>query len=178
MKSKDKLYIISGICIVIALCFTAFFIYPTLSDVIRSSHKVLADKAQNILMQKELAELKAFKDNESQYTADVKRAGNLFVDAQNPVDFVEFIESIANQSNVSSDISLAPSPQGGPINFVIETKGSFTATANFSRRMETGSYLITVKKISMDKPEFSKDDPNYVPGQIRSSFAIEVVPKP
>jgi hypothetical protein len=174
LKSKDKLYIISGVLIVIFACFIAFFIYPTLTDVIGHSQKLLADKAQDSLMQKELSELQAFKNNEYLYDANLQKADNLLIDARNPVDFVEFLERIAGQSQISVDVSLAPQVSGKPVPFVLNTTGSFSGTAAFSRRVETGPYLITINKLSITKPEFSKEDPHYVAGQVKSVFFIDV----
>lgn len=181
MKARNKMYTITGVFLLLCFMLLAFFIYPVFLDIEKISKDILSKKIEAASLDVQNRELEAFKKNYKEYGASLEKVHQSFVDTQNPVGFIEFLEKIAADSNVDPDINLNTPPkkegQAGtsPTVFQIFIKGDFLDILAFSEQLERGPYLIKVKNVSIKKVEKSTAGKGDGRKSVEANFLIEAV---
>ncbi len=106
-----------------------------------------------------------------------------FVDLQNPVDFIKFVEESADDSNIEFDISLMSSTKKEsldgktPVIFQIFTKGEFSDILTFSQKLENGAYIVSIKSLSIKKVEKSPASSTASPKNLEAHFLVQAIAK-
>jgi len=172
MEVRNKIYLVFTFSAPAALFLTWFFIYPIFMDIKNSSLQILSDRRRMIALEVEARSLNNFKKNYKQYQPNFKKIDQLFINPQNPVEFVKFLEESAAQSSLQTNISLVPGAEKGKASFNIFTKGTFLAITMFTRKIDTGPYLITIHNLSIKKQK-EKKETGVVPPQLEANFLIE-----
>jgi len=183
MKTKNKIYQIIIIFLLIALFLVVFLIYPTLKDIKNNSKQILSNKGQLLFIDAENMELDNFKQGYKDYEPNLKKIDQLFIDPQNPIDFIKFLEKTASNSNISVEINLIP-PQKNkngddpPTTFFqIYTKGDFLNILKFSERLEMGYYLIRINSFTIKKSDQSIGEDKSFSNRVDADFSIETINK-
>ena len=111
-------------------------------------------------MAEEFSEVENFRQKYEDYKVNLEKTDNLFVDSQNPVEFIKFLENTASDSQVKLEISSPSfSKDGGSslIIFRLSSYGDFSENLSFIRKLETGPYLIRIKNLDIGRYKDAKN---------------------
>ena len=159
MKIKNKIFIIIIIFALIGLVLIVFLIYPVLRDIKNISDDISSRKKEVALVSAEYRELYDFKKKYDEYKDDLNKIDQLFVNSQDPVDFIKFLETTSSNSGINIETSLTSLVKNKAtdkipvISFQIHAKGDFANILRFSERLETDQYLIKMKNFTVKKSE-------------------------
>lgn len=156
IKIKNNIYTIIVIYALIALFLVAFLIYPSFKDIQNDSLIISSNKDKTSLIYAEMSELNDFKKKYESYKPNLEKIDKSFVDSQNPVNFIEFLEKVSSDSGVTSDINLISSQKKIDNDFSISvfqifTKGDVLDVLNFIEKLEKSPYLVEIQKIMVKK---------------------------
>ncbi len=181
MKTPNRAYIIllSGISVaIIVLCV---LLYLVLGAIQQGSLDVAAEKQEVVSMQLQDKQVSDFKAKYQGYKENLDKAGQLFVDAENPVDFIQFLEGVAVNTNVNADITVGGAKTldaaQKPITFQIDITGSFRGILQFSQQLEMSPYLVNVTNVTIRKIEKSVLSKNVPQGDLEAFISLEALPK-
>lgn len=166
-----------------ALILIVFLIYPTLIDIKNGSNEILSDREKVVLIQEEFGELYDFKERYQEYKINLEKIEKMFVDSKNYIDFIRFLEDIAFDSGVETDISLVSDSKDKKNNnssatfFRISAKGDFLNILKFSEKLETGPYLIKIYNLTIKESKQSIALVNDLSDKLDANFLIEVITK-
>lgn len=180
MENKNKIYITLAIFILLFLVLVAFCIYPLMKGIQDNSKKLVSDKDKIASLQAQAIETENFSKNYGAYKPNLDKIDQLFVDSSNPVDFIEFLESTASSSQISSKISPLPSAQKTGQNFIIfqlSSKGVFSNVLNFLKKVEAGPYLVRIENLTIQNSEDKNVLKYYSSRIVNATFTIKVFTK-
>jgi len=138
----------------IFLAIILFFVLPAMLDIKKEAQNLFSRKNEIASSLNYEKELEKFKQNYSSYTENFNKIDRLFIDYQNPVAFIEFLEKSASDFKVSLQISpISISAESGKsfTDLQVFCKGSFQGILDFLKRMELGDYLIKVQNLTITK---------------------------
>lgn len=177
MKTTKAIYQLILFFVLIATLLVVFLIYPTFNSIKRGSMEILLNRGQIIFSQLENRQMVSFKKELSDYQANFAKASQLFVDSKNPINFIKFLEKIASDSKMTSEISLISTSSDvnvGPTPkqfFKIHARGKFADALLFIKKIETGQYLITIDGVHMKK--FNNFSQEQAVGNSKKNNSIE-----
>lgn len=179
MKNIKKLYSPLIIFSLISLSLIVFLIYPTFSDIKKSSKEVVLSKEMisNIFVQDR--QLESFKKSFSQYETNLTKADRMFVDPENPVEFIKFLEKTAFGLGISININLDVDSKEKDSEFLlssfrISAKGVLPNILEFSQKLENGPYLLKINQLSLDNNLSEAERENKM---VWANFLINVLNK-
>jgi len=154
MKIQSAIYIyVVGFALAV-LILIVLFIYPTLRDVKATSRNLFNQKEQLMALEQESIEFERFKRQYSAYESNFKTIDRLFIDQQNPVDFIKFLETMAFDSDVFLKIDFLPSFEAktstGAL-FRLSAKGDFTNVVQFLQKIDFGPYFVDIKEVIIQR---------------------------
>lgn len=179
MAIKKKIYIIVLAFFLIALCLILIFIYPLSKEIYDKSQEFVSEKQDSLIMAKELEDTKAFQQEYQEYSENLEKIDSLFVDAQNPVELIKFLENTAKESSVRLEISspsFLSSAESPLIIFRLSSYGNFLDNLSFIKKLEAGHYLIKIQNLDIGRYQdqlSSKKQTN----QTKCVFLINVLAK-
>ena len=181
MKDKTKIYIIiPATFIIIALLLVVFLIWPAFADVIKISDELILQNGRANFIDEQNKELQNFKSNYKDYQPNLEKIDRLFIDPQNPVDFINFLENTSSKTGVKSEISLTslPASKSKPVvvpfvSFRISCTGEFLNILNFSNKLESGPYLVEIKSMETKESKDIETGSNI----LRADFLVNVFTK-
>ena len=118
--------------------------------------------------------MESFQKNYEAYKTNLEKIDGMFVDPKNPVEFIEFLEKVASENKIKSDISLMQAlvkeNKSGPsfLAFQITCEGNFSDVIRFSEKLENGIYLIDIQNLMVKKAEASA-------GKVKATFLLNAV---
>lgn len=183
MLTKNKIYIIITIFIIINAFLIVFVIPSILKEIKKISLDILSSKDQLSFIEKEKREFGVFQDNYKNYEPTFRKIDQLFIDANNPLGFIEFLEASANDHDIDLDINLIQKVQQEVLEgisftpFQISTKGVFSGTLEFLEKLEKGPYLLSIQNLKMEKLNESAVDGENILKRVKSEFLIKVANK-
>jgi hypothetical protein len=158
MKNRNKAYTILSIFAAAAILLAVAFIFPILSEIKKNSEELVSAKNDIVVLNSQTAETENFKNKYNEYKPNLDRIDQMFVDQDNPVNFIEFLESTAADSNITSQISLPPDVGFAKVKtdfvtFQFSSKGPFLGVENFLQKIEAGPYYIEVENLTIQNSE-------------------------
>jgi len=152
METKKKIYIIASAFFLIAMFLILFFIYPLFKEISKKSRELVTQRNNLLFLEGQFNEVEKFKKNYETYRPNLDKIDNLFVDSQNPVNFIEYLEETASASGIELKIS-APTILKEKTSlydkFQFSSTGGFSGTLKFIKNLETGPYLVQIQNISI-----------------------------
>jgi hypothetical protein len=156
-------------------------IYPAFASIKKGSAEIILKKGEMIALELQSKELDAFKKNYPSYKPNFEKLDDGFVDAQNPIDFIKFLENTAAEAGVAIEINLSSLQakkdniwQGAVLQ--ISTKGYFLDILQFTEKLETGPYLMKVQKLTINTlPDDSTARKNLIISN--ANFSLNVITK-
>lgn len=178
---KDKIYISAGIFIAIILLLVAFIIFPFLKKIKKDSADSLSERNSFASLGAQVAEVEKFKSNYLSYEPNFKKIDQLYTDPANPVEFFKFLEKIALDCKISSNVSLLQDysrGNSGYINLQIFSNGEFSNILKFIDKIETGPYMVKIKNLSIKKSGIMNSSKKSSPIIVDAAFLIETYVNP
>jgi hypothetical protein len=155
-KIKARIIWISlFVCFFVLLLSADCFLFFKIQE---GSRKILTSKGDIKTANLQTKEVQKFMSKYSEYKPNLERIDKMFADPQNPLDFIEFLESTAFSSNIELSISPMTSVKDGQskaISLSLTLSGDFSGTLAFLERLERGPYLISVKNMEAENTEKS-----------------------
>lgn len=176
-KPQQKIYLLIGFFVVVSVAMIVLFIYPTLREIIQGSQDIVSEKSRAAQITFETNELQYFKKQSQEYQPHLATIEKLLIDAENPINFIEFLETLARQFSLEANISLSPTVKsetlsGLPVaTFQVDLKGDFRKIFLWIEKLETGPYLIKIQTVTIIQ-QIEKDSVG--PG-VEARFLIKVV---
>ncbi|KKU86544.1 MAG: hypothetical protein A2667_02130 [Candidatus Wildermuthbacteria bacterium RIFCSPHIGHO2_01_FULL_47_27] len=161
MTPSQKLYGFIGL-VALPLALYAIFVLGFLWGGINKNAQELtsarAELARNEAMFKVLED---FQKTLRGMGADSKRIDELFIDKDIPLDFSLFLQNLAKDNNLSSELSSGGSgaPKKEPwdfINFQIALEGNFRDVFRFIDQLEKAPYLIEIQGLRISSSATEK----------------------
>ncbi|MBI3337086.1 MAG: type 4a pilus biogenesis protein PilO [Candidatus Staskawiczbacteria bacterium] len=152
-----------------------FLIYPALRDVKNISKEIFLSKSKVISLNEQNMELNNFKKKYNNYSYNLEKVDQLFVDSKDPVNFIEFLEKTANDSGIGTDVKLDISLSKEGFNNLpvaissIYGTGQFLNILKFSEKLDASPYLMRIKDLTIKK---SPQEPT-----VDFNFLVEAVTK-
>lgn len=173
VKNKTKIYTIIALFLLLSIVMIVFLVYPALKDIKKTSKEIVSNREGLKFIEVQNTELENFKKNYKNYEPNLKKIDQLFIDPNNPVSFIKFLEKTALDLNIDPEINLSYQfsqedlKNQAKTEFQIFTKGSFSNILRFSEKIENGPYLVKIKSLTMGKSEGSNN-------LVEANFLIEV----
>lgn len=187
LSAKQKIYILgSGFALVFILI--VFLIIWPLVDRITIQGEELAQKQAAIEnFYQGWMNLGALKKDYQKIQADLNE-NSFLLPAKNPINFVEMIESFAQQTKNQEQITALPGDPGQPaapdapknkdlLFFQVSTGGSFPSLIKFLVSLENAPYYTNVSSMQITRSsakETTKEEYNLSPGDVRSIINLSV----
>jgi hypothetical protein len=153
MAPKSQIFIITSGFILIVLLFAAFIIIPLFNTIKDESQEVVSQRNNAFMSKSQSEQAKNFEKNYEVYRPNLEKIETLFVDSQNPVDFIEFLEKSASVLGGQVQISTPSFYQEGISKvgtFNLSFVGDFSNAVKFLRQLEFGPFLISMKSLNME----------------------------
>ena len=149
-KSKN-IYTTVLIFSVVSLLLFIFCIWPLFVGIKKNSDDLISAKNSMFALKQQINETKIFKNNFEGYKTNLDKIDQLFIDSDDTVDFIQFIEATAYTYGVTSKISI---PQSSTTSnqftvFQVSFEGSFAAISSFTREIEAGPYMVEIENLTI-----------------------------
>jgi len=170
IRNKNIPLIVLGI---IAALLAGFAIRPLFLGIRQNSETFIAQRGILAELEKKSENLKRFQSTYEIYRANLKKIDQLFVDKEEPVVFIEFLEKEAARSKLTIDLTpLTVKGEGEGVwpstSFQVSMVGSFPNFLQFLDKIESSPHLIALSDFSLNK---SAKNTN---GDIAISFQMKV----
>jgi hypothetical protein len=179
MASRKKIYTIILIFFLIAISLILFSVYPLFKEIQKNYEDLMSGKNDSFVMAEEFNEVQNFRQKYEDYRVNFEKIDNLFVDSQNPVEFIKFLEKTASDTQVKLEISSPSFSKDGESSlaiFRLSSYGDFSKNLSFIRKLETGPYLIRIKNLDIGKYKDTKNLEDQAEN-IKIVFSINVFTK-
>jgi|SRR3989344_3099377 len=160
ISPKNTIYFIIAMFIPFFLGLIFFMIYPIFQSVRNHSEEFVAIQKKILLIDQQNKEVVDFKKKYDTYKASLENLQTLFVNSQNPVDFIEFIEKTAKEEGISDlNTTIVSNPVTSKtaqavLTFRVSFTANFSNIVRFVEKMEKGNYLARVRQLGIKQ---SKD---------------------
>ena len=182
MKQDKKTIITLAVSVSAVLVLVIFIIYPLFSEIKKSSAEYLDQKSKLAGLEDKNKNLQQFQAAYQDYEPDLEKINALFIDLTEPVNFIEFLEKEALQSQLFIEIApLASEKVKGDnwpsMNFQLVLNGSFPGFLQFFEKLESSPYLVEIVSLNMrrlnDWDVRADKFKSFSVGDINASFLIK-----
>jgi hypothetical protein len=179
MPIKQQIYIIILSSFLLAMGLIIIFVYPLYRGIQQDSKQIISQKNNVFLLQKEFNEAQNFQKKYEAYKSDLDKLDQMFVDSQNPVGFIEFIEKTASDFSTTIQISTPSFSKEGSLTFAslqVTCSGDFPKVLKFINALESGNYLAQIQNLAI--ASYKKDvSPEVSIAQAQATFSLKVFAK-
>lgn len=183
MTTRKKIFIIIVLFLVIYILLSLFLVNPFTQEIKDNSKKIIVGQGNLLALNSQLKEIENFNKIYSEHKPNLDKIDSLFVEANNPVNFIEFLEKISSDLGLVSNINLLPNAQNVKnnnswpfISLQISCTGDFLKVLKFSEILENSSYLVQIDNISIKKLIDAKGASNNL-GGVQAVFIIKAFTK-
>jgi len=139
-----------------------FGAWPLIDGIKKNSEDFILAKNNISTFESQINEIENFKNSYATYQENLQKMDQLFVDSENPVDFIKFLEDSALVSNVSLQVIIPPysNNKESSLKFVLfqlSLKGEFDDILAFIDRIEFGNYLIEVSNLTIENQKINQN---------------------
>jgi hypothetical protein len=150
MNPNKKTILFSVFFLFFVFLFIFFLILPTLKEVKKTSKEISQTKLKLEGITKRQEEIEKFKKLYPEIKEELSKFENSFVNKEIPIDFVEFLEKMAKDLEIQSQISILSSSKDS-ISFQIKGVGAPENVFKFVEKIENCNYLIQVERMRISK---------------------------
>jgi len=183
---KKQITILITIIGTIFLLLAFFIVSPLLRKIEKKSEEFLLAKKELASLEIKSENIKNFRKFYQKNILDFEKINNLFINQEEPVDFISFLEKVSQETKVQIKISLLIGEKEKEVlwpslSFQIYLLGSYQNFAKFIGKIETAPYLIEIKNITVNKLTETelktKGFESFSPGDIKANILIKVYTK-
>ena len=139
------------LALIVLILGTAFFFTNKFEQQVELTRE---NKRQLIQLEKEQERIRDLETVAKEVRKNWDRIDKLFVDSDVPLEFVRFIENLANQNNLNAEISSVrehETKQGQiQLSFVVNLEGNFIDMTTFLVQLENAPYLIEIEQFQIE----------------------------
>jgi len=150
MTIKNKTILLSIFFSVSFLLILFLLILPNIKEIKRISSEISQTKFKLEEISKRQEEIERFKKLSPEIKENLSNFENSFVNKEIPVDFFEFLEKIAKDLKIQSQISILTTSKDN-ISFQIKGVDAPENVFRFIEKVENCNYLIQVERIRISK---------------------------
>jgi acylphosphatase len=150
MNAKKKTTIFLLISLLLFFLFIFLLILPSIKKISETSKEISKTKARLEEISKQQEEIERFKKIFPDIKENLLKFENSFVSKEIPVDFVEFLEKMARDLQIRSEISILSSSKDS-ISFEIKGAGSPENVFKFLEKVENCNFLIQIERLRISK---------------------------
>lgn len=177
MNSKKKIYIFGAIFGIINLLLIILVILPLIGDIEKSPKDLISQKGQLLSLEKKEINFTDLKKAYQSHQADFENIDTFFIDPETPIEFISFLENIAQSSQGVIKISLASEKKeeteiGPVLAFNVSFDSSFPNFLKFLEKLENSKYLIEISSLNIKK----SGGENFS-GNVNATLSIKVLTK-
>lgn len=176
---SEKKTIILTIFVLIVFVLLILSIWFIFLKVREESNNLFEEKNKIVILEQQNKEIESFKLEYNTYVPNLKKIEEMFVDPKNPLSFIEFLEKISTNNNVSLEISPLSFLTEGASKLVVvklSVKGEFNDLLSFLKNMENGDYLISIDNLVISNYEEKAESANVVK-KSQASISIKAITK-
>ena len=150
-KNKKVIILVLG---VLGLIFVSYLIFQTIREIKKGSLSLISEREKSTLLKNKIKAMEGINRNYKADKMGLEKIDALFVRADNPVSFIEFVNFLrqtATSCRVAVNIS-PPSLQKGAapsLTFQVAGEGKFIGTMRFLEKLENSPYLIEISRLSL-----------------------------
>lgn len=165
MKTTKKILTSLIILGLISLVFIVFLVYPLFNEIKKESQNLISQKRTLVELTTKTQNLKKFQATYNTYQENLEKIDKLFVNPTEPLNFIEFLETEAADSQLLIEIFPSPSQEIAvdpwpSLNFQLTLIGSFPNFLKFLEKLESSSYLIEVLNLNIRRLTENEGDIN------------------
>ena len=175
-----KNYISLILFIGIFLGLVLFVVFPLVKNIKESSQQLLLEEEARLTFSKEIENFQNFKEAYQAVEPDLKEVESSFIIPEPPIEFINFLEKTAADSNILLEISsVSPEKSEGKtwpsLDFNLQASGSFSNFSRFVERLENSLYLIEIYDLNMRKSSGASDESSTE--NVSVNFSLKVFTK-
>jgi hypothetical protein len=172
---KNQPYITAGILGLIIIALIAFFVWPLLLEIKNNSDNLSSLRSTTAGLEIQNSTIEDFKKTYDGYQPNLAIMDQMFVDPQNPVDFIAFLENTATDSGINAQVAIMPTSQLKSQNyatFQVACSDDFLKVMGFLGKLESGSYLVEVSNLTMKSTTDQSNPKNPPSGKVDTNFVV------
>jgi Tfp pilus assembly protein PilO len=184
MFQRNKIFAALLVFSVLFLAITAIIIGPLVYDIENIGLKINKLNQDISVLDERIAKAKEFRVFRSQNESEFAKLEKTLVNAEMPLDFINFLEDVSRDCQVNSSISTAAISKTEKdslpsINFQIVLTGTFSSAAKFLKKIESGPYLAEIGSMAIKKEEDAESIGEKEMGQkkVKMDISIKVYAK-
>ena len=160
------------IFVIVAMLLAVFVVRPLFQGIKQESENLISQKRLFAELENKSESLKSFQMVRETHRANLEKIDKLFVDGEEPINLIEFLEKEAANFYLSIDIiPVSPKEVGSEpwpsISFRMEIEGSFPGFLRFLERLESSQYLLDISNLNLRR--LAKESN----GDITASFSMK-----
>ena len=172
ISSKRKAFIVFFAVVAVNLLLLGLVSYAVLGRIIVNAKQLVFQEqafAQNKIDEESIQQFQKLQVSKEQ---EFKRFEAVFVDFTTPINFLEFIENLAQSFQLKLQISLGNPEkiQGDPwrsLNFTLATTGSYSSVAGFVEKLELAPYALEFVSLRITQETQEAD------GNVRATLVLK-----
>lgn len=179
MEIKNQIYITISVFLLLILFLLLFFIYPLIKELRQKSEELVFQRNNVLMLESQFDEAANFKQKYEDYKANLENSDTLFVDAQNPVNFIEYLEETASDLSIKMQISAPLLSKENAVksqSFQLSASGRFGEILQLVNKLEAGPFLVRAQRINISTAKSSVEAPAQS-GDIFAEISIKVLSK-
>jgi hypothetical protein len=158
-----------------------FFIFPLFKEINENSADLASQKEKLFILERQYSQAENFQENYESYKSNLEKIDASFVDPQNLVNFIEFLEKKSSETGMQLQMSAPSFPQKEASKFAIfnlSFVGDFPQVLKFIRSLELGPFLVESRILTAEnyKDPNQKTETENTP-KIRANLSIKVLIK-
>lgn len=164
-----------------------FLILPIFREIQRLKNEFPKIENDLSLLENKTRNLQEFKKFYQKNQTNLDKLDQLFINPEIPIEFINFLEKISQDSKILLKISLLSINESKDsswpfLNFQISTEGQFSNFSKFLEKLESSPYLIEIQNLTINKLSKSevksKEFENLTsPNEISANLLIKVYSK-
>jgi len=186
MNLKKKVNLSLIILAFLGIILIAFVIYPLFSGIKKNSEELVSQRKNLASFEANVKNLEKFKTLYQEIEPNLEKIDTLFINPEAPVEFISFLETTAQDSQIPIKISSAldsKTEEGlwPSLVFKITSISSFPKFLKFLEKLETSPYLIEIRNLNiseLDEVEIrSEEFEAFSLEDVKSTLSIKVFTK-
>jgi hypothetical protein len=150
MKQKTKIISFSVSFLVLFFLMIFYLIFPTIGEIKKISKEISQNRLRLEIIIKQQEEIERFKKIFPEIKNNLLILENSFVNKEIPIDFIEFLEKIANDLKIKSEISILSSLKDS-LSFQVRGVGVVDNVFKFIEKLESANYLIQIENVKISR---------------------------
>lgn len=186
MNTKKQTYITSAIFMVIIILIIIGGVFPLIKEIKKNYSSLISQKRELLLLKIKAENLVKFQEHYLIFHKNLDKIDEVFIDPDTPIDFLEFLESIAQFSQIPIEVSIGPlkdkkTDVWPSLSFQIFLNGPSSKIFPFLEKIENSPYLSEIE--GLDIKRLSKEDikakefEGFSPGNLKVSLLAKVYTK-